>query len=119
MKNPLKLNGEQQQALASMKEFINIEHLPKQSATWDDYFELNSLFAPMDYAYALTVHKSQGSTFDNVMVDSPDIMRNPKERERHQCLYVACSRAAKRLLIASSFGSEPLVRSFSTCNLAS
>lgn len=78
-----------------------MEDLPKKSATWDDYFELKCLFAPMDYAYALTVHKSQGSTFENVMVDSPDIMRNPKDRERHQCLYVACSRAAKRLLIAS------------------
>lgn len=106
--------------LLELEGLLEEQEKPKKEAvTWDDYFKLNRLFAPMDYAYALTVHKSQGSTFENVIIDSRDIMRNPKDRERHQCLYVACSRAAKRLLIASSFGIEPLVLSFSTWNLAS
>jgi len=36
------------------------------------------------YAFALTAHRSQGGTFDNVFVSYRDIVL-----ERHKCLYVA------------------------------
>lgn len=47
-----------------------------------------------DYGYALTVHKSQGSQWDNVMLfDDWD------KRDRRQWLYTGITRAAKRLVI--------------------
>lgn len=58
----------------------------------------------IDYGYALTVHKSQGSTFDNVCVDLEDIMfpngRNNSDKIlRDKLIYVALSRAKKLALL--------------------
>ncbi len=64
---------------------------------WKAYFELKQQFAYLDYGYAITTHKSQGSTFQNVFVVDPDIDCNPNRGEAAQCRYVAYSRAAKRL----------------------
>ncbi|NEP19333.1 MAG: ATP-binding domain-containing protein, partial [Leptolyngbya sp. SIO4C1] len=57
-------------------------------------------FHDVNYAYSLTVHKSQGSTFQDVFVDLPNLMRNPKTVERNQLVYVAFTRAAKRLFVS-------------------
>jgi hypothetical protein len=64
---------------------------------WKAYFEFKQLFAYLDYGYAITTHKSQGSTFQNVFVVDQDIDCNPNREEAAQCRYVAYSRAAKRL----------------------
>ena len=45
------------------------------------------------------VHKSQGSTFQDVFIDVPNLMRNSKVTERNQLCYVAVTRAAKRLFV--------------------
>lgn len=49
----------------------------------------------IDYGYAVTVHKSQGSTYDHVGITLPDIMKNSIAKERRQLIYVAISRTAK------------------------
>jgi exodeoxyribonuclease V len=64
---------------------------------WKAYFALKQQFAYLDYGYAITTHKSQGSTFQNVFVVDQDIDCNPNRDEAAQCRYVAYSRAAKRL----------------------
>ena len=52
-----------------------------------------------DFGYALTVHKSQGSQWDNVMVfDESAVFRD----DRHRHLYTAITRAAERLTIIQS-----------------
>ncbi len=66
---------------------------------WQDFWDLKQRFASVNYSYALTIHKSQGSTFQNVFVDLPDAMRNRNVRERNQLLYVAVTRAAQRLFL--------------------
>jgi exodeoxyribonuclease-5 len=79
---------------------------------WDRYFENRKAFAWVDYAYAMTVHKSQGSTFNNVFADMGDIMGNTSKAhvvipggdkqliyERNQLLYVALTRASDRVFI--------------------
>lgn len=67
---------------------------------WQDFWRLKQqAFANVTYSYALTIHKSQGSTFQNVFVDLPNVMGNRKVRERNQLLYVAVTRAAQRLFI--------------------
>jgi AAA domain/UvrD-like helicase C-terminal domain len=64
---------------------------------WQAYFDLKQQFASLDYGYAVTTHKSQGSTFQNVFVVDRDIDCNSNRGEAAQCRYVAYSRAAKRL----------------------
>jgi exodeoxyribonuclease-5 len=60
---------------------------------WQPYYGLQEYFADLRPVYALTSHKSQGSTFDNVMVDFRDIYTNRKMSEADRCYYVATTRA--------------------------
>jgi hypothetical protein len=58
----------------------------------------------LDYGYALTVHKSQGSTYDNIAIDLEDIMFNrseyaPNKLLRDKLIYVALSRAKNIAII--------------------
>lgn len=59
----------------------------------------------LDYGFALTSHRSQGSTFDNVLVDVNDIvfdkLGNPytDASEINRRLYVACSRCRNKLYL--------------------
>ncbi|MCB0369444.1 MAG: AAA family ATPase, partial [Bdellovibrionales bacterium] len=56
----------------------------------------------IDYGYAMTVHKSQGSTYDNVFVDEDNINLNRKNKERNQLKYVAFTRASKNVYVRYS-----------------
>ena len=53
----------------------------------------------IDYGYAITVHKSQGSTYENVAVILADINQNRIDQERRKLAYVALSRTSKLNLI--------------------
>lgn len=61
--------------------------------------------ASIDYGFAITSHKSQGSTYDNVFVDLNDIIFDSNMNIRTntnevlRMLYVACSRAKKQLIM--------------------
>lgn len=80
---------------------------------WRQWHENRSRFAYVDYAYAITTHKAQGSTFTNVFVDVTNVLSNKRKNlvqmpgedkkrwvyERNQLLYVAMTRPAKRLFI--------------------
>lgn len=66
---------------------------------WEIFWEFRQQFHDVNYAYSLTVHKSQGSTFQDIFIDLPDLMRNSKVIERNQLCYVAFTRAAKRVFI--------------------
>lgn len=67
----------------------------ERKQVWGQYFGLEETFAQVDYSYAMTVHKSQGSTFDHAFVDVPDMMRSGSMQAR--LLYTACTRPAKTL----------------------
>lgn len=56
----------------------------------------------IDYAYAITTHKSQGSTYENVYVLENDLDTNRKPKERNQLKYVAFSRASKAVVSLSN-----------------
>ena len=59
----------------------------------------------LDYGFAITSHKSQGSTYDVVFVDVNDIVYDKNGRpysnqvDLLRRLYVACSRARKELIL--------------------
>lgn len=54
-------------------------------------------FAKLNYGYCITVHKSQGSTFENVYIDMDDILKNNNEEETMKCIYTAITRTSKTL----------------------
>ena len=71
----------------------------KEKKLWKQFWALKEAFHNISYAYALTSHRSQGSTFEHVFVDAGDIMLNRNVDERTKCMYVACSRASKELRV--------------------
>ena len=91
------------------------------SNAWKDYYEFKNevllitnvlnnqgkiIFnRDIDYGFALTSHKSQGSTFENVLVDINDIVYDSNghpyddAQEINRRLYVACSRCRNKLYL--------------------
>lgn len=67
---------------------------------WKRFWEHKELFHDIRYAYAITAHRSQGSTYETVFVDYQDILYNRNRKEAFQCLYVASSRPTTRLILA-------------------
>lgn len=53
----------------------------------------------IDYGYGMTVHKTQGSTYETVFVNGKDIANNKNKTEALKLLYVALSRASKKAVI--------------------
>ena len=79
-----------------------------QAKRWHSFWGLKEKFADLTYAYALTTHKSQGSTFTNVFVDMADININRRQNvttdgrrvfERWQLAYVALTRATDKAIV--------------------
>jgi hypothetical protein len=66
---------------------------------WSKFWKVKELFADIRHCYCITVHRSQGSTFDRVFVDVKDILRNTKRQERQRLIYVAFSRPRHQLYI--------------------
>ena len=73
---------------------------PKRSKSareaWKIYYTLDKRFARLKYAPAITTHKSQGSTYENVIMVVPDMLQNRKKQELLQLLYVGVTRCQER-----------------------
>jgi len=72
-------------------------------ALWKQFFQFKEQFADVSYSYAITAHKSQGSTYKNVIVAMEDIIVNPNTVERNRILYTAFTRAKDKLIIINRF----------------
>lgn len=70
---------------------------PKNGKMWGRFWELHDRFHSIRHAYALTAHRSQGSTVGVAFVDCGDILANPDMPTAYRCLYVAVSRPSERL----------------------
>lgn len=66
---------------------------------WKKYWELKKYYHDIKHCYALTTHKSQGSTFSNVILDWQNMQRNYDVKNRNQLIYVAMTRAAERVFV--------------------
>lgn len=67
---------------------------------WSIYHDdLVGKYANIGFGYSITVHKSQGGTYDSVYVDFENIMKNTNYCERSKCMYTASSRASKELFL--------------------
>jgi hypothetical protein len=86
---------------------INCKNKRIQGKLWKDYFSvIDSFLTPydlvfedrivrkksIDYGYCISVHKSQGSNYDNVLVDMNNLFICNNKEELRQLQYVALSR---------------------------
>ena len=71
----------------------------KKVKQWGNYFTIKKYFADIRSTDSLTVHKAQGSTFNNVLIDLTDLgtCKNPEIFRR--LLYVAISRAKNKVFL--------------------
>lgn len=83
----------------SLKLFINQVF----SQIWLHYYYRTYIwpFADLSYGYAITTHKSQGSTFENTYVNIQNIMSCKKVNNivKFKSLYTAITRASKKINI--------------------
>ena len=66
---------------------------------WAEYGQFSTHFAKVIYNYALTCHKSQGSTYGTVFSFDSNILKNCKIVERNSIRYVSVTRAKDKLVI--------------------
>ena len=71
---------------------------------WKEYYSFAEKFTRFKYNHAITVHKSQGSTYGTAIVDVRDILRNPDGKERQRLLYTAVTRPSDRLIVYMPHG---------------
>lgn len=92
-------NGEFQKAVERIK-----DEAAESRLRWKHLHEFQQALAQLQSIYALTVHKSQGSTIGSVFIDLPDIRRREETNllEAQQMLYVAVTRPSKRLIVVGA-----------------
>lgn len=71
--------------------------------SWLHYYNFLRRFADVNYAYAITAHKSQGSTYNTTFVLEDDIDMNLDIVERNRIKYTAYTRASRKLYVLKRF----------------
>ena len=75
----------------------NIKYLTDLNTRFADY---QNSFAKLKRPYAITAHKAQGSTYQNVIIPVYDYY-NVKHQDTNQLLYVALSRAKEKVIFVN------------------
>lgn len=70
-------------------------------AASDSGWVLRARYAPLRYAYAMTVHKAQGSTFDAVILDWASFERCRDVQQRNRLVYVALTRTRRFAVVCA------------------
>ena len=101
-RNDIGLYNQKLQELASYAKRQTNRALKKQA--WSDFWEYKGRYADVDFGYAITAHKSQGSTYDIVVVDEKDIMDTTatSNQEKSELIYTALTRPRKTAIVISS-----------------
>ena len=88
--------------LANKLKKIAIDKKGKEKS-WIKYYDFIRRFADVSYAYSITAHKSQGSTYTTAFVLEDDIDVNPNVVERNRIKYTAYTRSSKKLYVLKRF----------------
>lgn len=101
-RNDIGLYNQKLQELASYAKRQTNRALKKQA--WSDFWEYKGRYADVDFGYAITAHKSQGSTYNIVVVDEKDIMGTTatSNQEKSELIYTALTRPRKTAIVISS-----------------
>ncbi len=81
---------------------IAIEKKGKEKS-WVKYYDFLRRYADVSYAYAITAHKSQGSTYVTTFVLEDDINVNLDVIERNRIKYTAYTRSSNKLYVLKRF----------------
>lgn len=76
------------------------DKLNKRTQLWTTYFDIKNTWLDLRSQYASTVHKAQGSTYDEVFIDLYDIGRCNIPSDVARLIYVAISRAKNRVVLS-------------------
>jgi hypothetical protein len=105
------LSRQDERELNAINKALNEDGIDNSSEKTNKYITMSQLFGhylshiitssylDVDYGYALTVHKSQGSTYEDVYVEYNNILSNRKEIEKLKLLYTAITRSANKLYV--------------------
>lgn len=67
--------------------------------SWPTYYKFVEQFADFKYNHAITIHKSQGSTYKDVILNVGDINKNYNSKEKQRLLYTGITRASDLLIL--------------------
>lgn len=67
---------------------------------WREFWELKEAFNEIRHSYAITSHRSQGSSYLKTFIDLEDIMLNRNRQEAFRSLYVSCTRQRQEIYIS-------------------
>jgi exodeoxyribonuclease-5 len=98
-----KARGELEAALRSLRSQALAADQGQARWIWRQYFQVRDAFAPLGPASVLTVHRSQGSTFEEVFVHE-DVFTPADRLLRRRLIYVAVSRASKAVALMAQPG---------------
>jgi len=83
----------------TLKEMKSLAANRKSGAYWKMYYAMLKWSDDVVYNYAITAHKSQGSTYRNVILIEEDLNANRKVVERNRIKYTAYTRASQRVYV--------------------
>lgn len=79
---------------------LSMEAKAGKKYKWKEFWELKEAFHEIKHSYAITSHRSQGSSYIKTFVDLEDIMLNRNRPEAFRSLYVACTRQREEIWIS-------------------
>ena len=77
--------------------FAKIRNYPFNIQWWDKYFKLRDSFSDVQYTFASTIHKLQGSTYETLYFDLASLLNNRQISRDflYRLVYVAITRCKK------------------------
>lgn len=87
----------------SLKEKKEALAIARSQGNWSMVEEIENRWIDLRAAYACTVNKSQGSTFDKVFIDLSDIAKCNMGEQIARMMYVAISRARSQVFLVGDF----------------
>lgn len=85
--------------LNTMKKYKKICEKKLRPQYWSAYYNLLYFSDDVSYNYAISAHRSQGSTYNNVLLIESNLNENPNIIERNRIKYTAYTRAKEHLFI--------------------
>jgi exodeoxyribonuclease-5 len=82
---------------AASQDVAKAEH--RRKVGWAKFFGAEQEYAQINPIYSSTVHKAQGSTYEDVFVDYMDMKQNRNLEERARLVYTALTRAKHNVYI--------------------
>jgi len=80
------------------KNFNKITEAYNNGTFWWSYYRLKNKFTDIKYNHALTIHKSQGSTYRTVIIHLSSLSKAGDKELQKRLLYTAITRASEKII---------------------